>query len=168
MEAKTKMSPKRKTERRLLLAALTLVIAACLGAAVFFGKTSPVIAEGKVILKPEYDAQAQGMRTVYIIVRDPTSPMPMPYGAMATTISSDPSGTVLRFKLTKDNLRVMSESMEHPEKIIIKARLDMDGLGGADQPGDIVGMVENVNWGATDLTIALDQLVTSHPEPQVQ
>lgn len=162
------MTTKRQNERRILLAALTLVIAACIGAAIFFGQTSPVIAEGKVILKPEFDAQAQGMRTVYIIVRDPASPMPMPYGAMATTLVSDPSGTVLNFKLTKENLRVMAESQNHPQKVNIKARLDMDGLGGSDQPGDIVGTVENIDWGARNLTIALDQLVTSQPEPQIQ
>jgi hypothetical protein len=167
MEKRT-VSNKRQNERRILLAALTIVIAACIGAALFFGQTSPVIAEGKVLLKPEFDAQAQGMRTVYIIVRDPASPMPMPYGAMATTLTSDATGNVMNFKLTKENLRVMAEASNHPQKVTIKARLDMDGLGGSDQPGDIVGILENVDWGARNLTIALDQLVTTQPEPQIQ
>jgi hypothetical protein len=167
MEKRT-VSNKRQNERRILLAALTIVIAACIGAALFFGQTSPVIAEGKVVLKPEFDAQAQGMRTVYIIVRDPASPMPMPYGAMATTLTSDATGNVMNFKLTKENLRVMAEASNHPQKVTIKARLDMDGLGGSDQPGDIVGILENVDWGARNLTIALDQLVTTQPEPQIQ
>jgi hypothetical protein len=167
MEKRT-VSNKRQNERRILLAALTIVIAACIGAALFFGQTSPVIAEGKVVLKPEFDAQAQGMRTVYIIVRDPASPMPMPYGAMATTLTSDAAGNVMNFKLTKENLRVMAEASSHPQKVTIKARLDMDGLGGSDQPGDIVGILENVDWGARNLTIALDQLVTTQPEPQIQ
>lgn len=162
------MSNKRQNERRILIAALTIVIAACIGAAIFFGQTSPVIAEGKVVLKPEFDAQAQGMRTVYIIVRDPASPMPMPYGAMATTLTSDATGNVMNFKLTKENLRVMAEASNPPQKVTIKARLDMDGLGGSDQPGDIVGILENVDWGARNLTIALDQLVTTQPEPQIQ
>jgi hypothetical protein len=167
MEKRT-VSNKRQNERRILLAALTIVIAACIGAAIFFGQTSPVIAEGKVVLKPEFDAQAQGMRTVYIIVRDPASPMPMPYGAMATTLTSDATGNVMNFKLTKENLRVMAEASNPPQKVTIKARLDMDGLGGSDQPGDIVGILENVDWGARNLTIALDQLVTTQPEPQIQ
>jgi hypothetical protein len=167
MEKRT-VSNKRQNERRILLAALTIVITACIGAALFFGQTSPVIAEGKVLLKPEFDAQAQGMRTVYIIVRDPASPMPMPYGAMATTLTSDATGNVMNFKLTKENLRVMAEASNHPQKVTIKARLDMDGLGGSDQPGDIVGILENVDWGARNLTIALDQLVTTQPEPQIQ
>ena len=81
------MSTKRSQQRLVLVSALTLVIAAAMGAAFYFGETSPVIAEGRVVIKPELVGQAQGMRTVYIIVRDPTSPMPMPYGAMATTIS---------------------------------------------------------------------------------
>jgi hypothetical protein len=162
------MTTKRQKERRILLAALTLVIAACIGAALFFGQTSPIIAEGKILLKPEFEAQAQGMRTVYIIVRDPASPMPMPFGAMATTLSEDPSGTVMSFKLTKDNLRVMNAASEPPKKITIKARLDMDGLGGADQAGDIVGATENIDWGAQDVTVTLDQLITAAPEPQAQ
>jgi hypothetical protein len=160
------MTSKRQNERRLLLGALTLVIAACIGAAFFFGETSPIIAEGKIILKPELDAQAQGLRTVYIILKDPASPMPMPYGAMATTIASDPSGTVMTFKLTKDNLRIMNASEDHPAKINIKARLDMDGMGGADQPGDITGLIENVAWGRRDVVINLDQLITAASEPQ--
>jgi len=163
----SKMTNKRSKERRLLLGALTIVIAACIGAAFFFGETSPIIAEGKIILKPELEAQAQGMRTVYIIVKDPTSPMPMPYGAMATTIASEPSGTVMTFKLTKDNLRIMSAASEHPSKINIKARLDMDGMGGADQAGDITGLLENIPWGSRDLVINLDQLVTAPSESQI-
>ena len=62
----------------------------------------------------------------------------------------------------------MNESQTPPQKITIKARLDLDGLGGADQPGDIIGILENVDWGATNLTINLDQLVTAEPEAQVQ
>lgn len=162
------MTNKRQTERRILLAALTTVIAACIGAALYFGKTSPVIAEGNVSLAPGFDAQAQGMRTLFIIVRDPQSPMPMPYGAMVSTLPNEPSGTLMSFKLTKENLRVMNESQTPPQKITIKARLDLDGLGGADQPGDIIGILENVDWGATNLTINLDQLVTAEPEAQVQ
>jgi hypothetical protein len=74
----------------------------------------------------------------------------------------------MNFKLTKENLRVMAEASNPPQKVTIKARLDMDGLGGSDQPGDIVGILENVDWGARNLTIALDQLVTTQPEPQIQ
>ena len=74
----------------------------------------------------------------------------------------------MSFKLTKDNLRVMNAASEPPKKITIKARLDMDGLGGADQAGDIVGVAENIDWGAQDVTVTLDQLITAAPEPQAQ
>lgn len=160
------MSTKRSQQRLVLVSALTLVIAAAMGAAFYFGETSPVIAEGRVVIKPELVGQAQGMRTVYIIVRDPTSPMPMPYGAMATTISSDATGSVMEFKLTKDNLRIMSAASEHPKQIMIKARLDMDGLGGADTAGDIVGTVETIDWGSKNVEVTLNQLITDTPEPQ--
>ena len=162
------MASKRQNERKIMLAVVTVVIAACIGTAFFFGETSPIIAEGKITLAPGLEAQAQGMRTVYIIVRDPYSPMPMPYGAMATTIASDPTGTVMTFKLTKDNLRVMSDSSEHPQNIQIKARLDLDGMGGTDQAGDITGIIESVNWGARDLNIVLNHLVTNGAEAPAQ
>lgn len=162
------MSTKRQQQRLIMLASLTLVIAAAIGTAFYFGETSPIIAEGRVTLKPELVGQAQGMRTLYMIVRDPSSPMPMPYGAMATTISEDPSGRILEFKLTKENLRIMSAASGHPQNITIKARLDMDGLGGADTPGDITGTVENIPWGSRNIEIILDQLVTDTPEPQNQ
>ncbi len=163
------MAKARQQQKLVLLATMTLVIAAAVGTAFMFGKTSDIIASGKVVLKPELISQAQGMRTVYLIVRDPASPMPMPLGAMVTTISGDPNGTVLEFKLTKDNMRMMAAVDEqHPAKITIKARLDLDGLGGADTPGDIVGMVEQVDWGSQELTIELDQLIMAEPEPQQQ
>ncbi len=160
------MSMKRQKERRMILGALTLVIAACIGAAFFFGETSPLIAEGKILLSPQLESQSQGMRTVYIIVKDPASAMPMPYGAMSTTLSNDPKGVVMSFMLTKDNLRIMNASADHPKTITIKARLDMDGMGGADSAGDIVGIVENIPWGSRDIQINLDQLITTHAEPQ--
>lgn len=160
------MSMKRQRERRMILGALTLVIAACIGAAFFFGETSPLIAEGKILLSPQLESQSQGMRTVYIIVKDPASAMPMPYGAMSTTLSNDPKGSVMSFMLTKDNLRIMNATADHPKTITIKARLDMDGMGGADSAGDIVGIVENIPWGSRDIQINLDQLITSQVEPQ--
>jgi hypothetical protein len=161
------MSKARQQQKVMLTGVIGLVLVAAIGVAFVFGKTSPVIASGKVILKPELIQQAQGMRTLYIIVRDSASPMPMPLGAMATTLSADPSETVLEFKLTKDNLRMMTDvDAQHPAKINVKARLDMDGLGGADAPGDIVGVAELIDWGTQGITIELDQLVTADAELQ--
>ena len=140
-------SAKRKNERRLMLGFLVLVVGACLGAAFFFGETSPIIAEGTITLSPAFNAQAQGMR------------------AMVTTITADPQGQVMTFKLTKDNLRMMNPSAEHPSKMTIKARLDLDGLGGADTPGDIIGKAENLDWGSQNVNVVLDQLVSAQPEP---
>ncbi len=159
------MAKARKQQRLIMLALMTIVIAAAIGAAFFFGKTSGIIASGKIVLKPDLISQAQGMRTLFIIVRDPSSPMPMPLGALAVTLSEDPAATVYEFKLTKDNLRMMGASEEqHPAKITVKARLDMDGLGGGDTPGDIVGQAEGVLWGEENLTIELTELITADAE----
>lgn len=154
------MHPKRRTKNRLLIGLGLVVVAACIGAAFFFGETSAVVAQGKVVLPESMTQQAQGMRTLFIIVRDAESPMPMPWGALVTTLNADPSGVVYEFKLTKDNLRIMNMNADAPKKLILKARLDLDGLGGADMPGDIVGSVSDVNFGAKDIVIPLNDLVT--------
>jgi hypothetical protein len=159
-------SAKRKNERRLLLGLLGLVVVGTLITAFFFGETSPIIAEGTITLSPELTGQAKGMRTVYIIVRDPASPMPMPIGAMATTIGADATGQVMTFKLTKDNLSMMNPSAANPAKMTIKARLDIDGLGGMDTPGDIIGKAENLDWGSQGIAVVLDQLVPAQSEPK--
>ena len=153
------MHPKRRTKNRLLIALGLIVVAGCIGAALFFGETSAIVAQGKVVLPEAMTQQAQGMRTLFLIVRDGESPMPMPWGAMVTTLNADPAGVVYEFKLTKDNLRIMNPSADAPKKLIVKARLDLDGLAGPDMPGDIVGSVSDVAYGAKDIVIQLTDLI---------
>ncbi len=154
------MHPQRRTKNRLLMGLGLVVVFGCIGAALFFGETSPVVAQGKVVLPETMTPQAQGMRTLFLIVRDAESPMPMPWGALVTTLSTDPSGLVYEFKLTKDNLRIMNPAADAPKKLIIKARLDLDGLGGADMPGDIIGTASDIPFGGKDIVINLTDLVT--------
>jgi hypothetical protein len=152
--------PKSRSQKFLLFGVGFLVVGLAIIFAFVFGERSPVIAEGVIKLPPHLVSQAQGMRTLYIIVKDANQPasMPMPWGAFITTLPSEPTGDVYHFLLTKDNMRVMGGG-ETPLKINIKARLDLDGLGGADQPGDITGHIEHVNSGAKGLEINLTDLV---------
>lgn len=159
------MHPQRRTKNRLLIGLGVIVVVGCIGAALFFGETSPVVAEGKVVLPETMTQQAQGMRTLFLIVRDAESPMPMPWGAMVTTLSADPTGVVYEFKLTRDNLRIMNTAADAPKKLIVKARLDLDGLGGSDMPGDIVGTENNIPFGGKNIVITLTDLINEATSP---
>ncbi len=152
-------NPKKRSSLKPLVALAVVVVFGCIGAALYFGERSPIIAQGSVSLSETLTSQAQGMRTLYIIVRDAENPMPMPWGALSTTLSSEPNGTLYQFTLTRDNLRIMNQGQDAPNKIIIKARLDMDGLGGGDMPGDIVGTSSPVDFGSSNLVVQLTDLI---------
>ena len=156
----TPTHPNRKAKNRLLLLLGIAVIAGSIGVALLFGEKSPIIASGSVILPENLTPQAQGMRTLYIIVRDAESPMPMPWGALVTTLQEDPKGRVYSFLLTRENLRIMNPGAEPPKNLQLKARLDMDGMGGADTQGDIVGLIKSVPFGTQNIEIQLTNLIT--------
>lgn len=154
------MSPQRKTKNRLLVILGFLVIASSIGAALMFGEKSPLIASGVVTLPETLTTQAQGMRTLYIIVRDAESPLPMPWGALITTLQEEPKGDVYSFVLTRDNLRIMNPGAEPPKKLQLKARLDMDGMGGPDMAGDIIGSKTDIPFGSRDVILELSELIS--------
>ena len=159
LEDRHAMNSPQKNQRNILFAAAVLVIGAVVGAAFFFGETSPLIASGRVKLAPTLIEQAKGIRTLFIIVRDADSPMPMPWGAMSTTLSKEIGEDVYQFTLTQDNLRVMNRGGDLPKKLIIKARLDVDGMGGVDMPGDLTGSVSDIPFGSKDVTITINNLI---------
>ncbi len=144
---------------RLLFALGAVVVVGSIGAALYFGERSPIIASGVITLPQTMIQQAQGMRSLYIIVRDAKNPMPMPWGALSVTLNKEPSEQVYRFTLTRDNLRIMNPSQEAPQEIILKARLDVDGLGGGDMPGDIVGVSQPIPFGSNNIDLALQDLI---------
>ena len=122
------------------------------------GETSHAYARGRVVLDDKLKDAAKGVRTLFIIVRNPE--MPMPLGVQRTSLTSDPSGTVYEFVLTKDNMQRMGMGdVPLPEQFMLKARLDKYGQGGADQSGDLTGEVYPVKLGAEDVEIHIDHLV---------
>lgn len=128
-------------------------------AALKFGKKSPVFASGKVLLDPRLIEEAKGIRTLYITVFDANSPMPMPYGAMRERIDRDPQQTVLEFNITKEKLQIMNPNAHPPKKLRIKARLDKDGVGGRDQPGDLTGERSQIAFGESRVDIKINRKV---------
>ncbi|HET9237464.1 MAG TPA: hypothetical protein VFO10_09455 [Oligoflexus sp.] len=133
-----------------LMLGLGLSVSPVLQAAVKKLATVEVTIEGKQL------TAAAGIRTLYVIVFDAKSPRP--YGAMKVDLKADASGTLYKGDLTVDpeatstkndgNVMVMG-APTLPTTIRLKARLDKDGSAGKDQPGDIVGIAEEVAAGST-------------------
>ncbi|HYX39584.1 MAG TPA: hypothetical protein VE954_41325 [Oligoflexus sp.] len=94
-------------------------------------------------------AAAAGIRTLYISVFDSESKMPRPYGSIQVKLQADAKGSIYKGDLTLDNIQVMGDKASVPKKLRLKARLDKNGAGGMDQPGDVVGSVDDVNVGDT-------------------
>lgn len=120
------------------------------------GPAEPVVS-GEVSLKPEFTAKAKGIRTLYVIVYDAKSAMPMPYGAYKMDLTADAKGTFSTFAITTANLTVMNSESPMPSVLRLKFRLDKDGSAGKDAPGDIVGNVPSVQLGSKEVKVMLDQ-----------
>lgn len=137
---------------------IVVIMALAFYLALDMGQKSPIYAAGRIELDPALARDAQGIATLYIIVNDPASPMPMPLGAVKERLEGDFSGSI-PFFLTKEKMIMMNPDAPMPQVLRLKARLDMDGLAGMDQPGDLVGIIEGVNLGASDLTIRIDRRI---------
>ncbi len=99
-------------------------------------------------------AKNVGVRTLFVIVYDTESKMPMPFGAMKIDLKADAKGSIYKGDLTTANIQRMNPDAPLPKTIRIKARLDKDGSAGMDQAGDLVGIVEKINVGEkTKITI---------------
>lgn len=141
----------------------TIVIAGLgLFVALNTGEKSPILAKGSIHLAEDALKAVGKAKTLYIVVYDENSERPMPFGAVRFLLDTPPqsSGKIFEFTLTKEKLQVMATAMggssTPPSQMRLKARLDQDGLGGMDQPGDIVGELTQVAKGQKDLTILLD------------
>ena len=90
---------------------------------------------------------AAGLRTLFVIVYDSESRMPMPYGALKVELKADAKGSIYKGELTTANIQRMNEQAPVPKSIRLKARLDKDGSAGMDQPGDVVGKLDAIKVG---------------------
>ncbi len=121
------------------------------------GETSYAFAKGEIILDESLLESAARASTLYIIISG--TDRPMPFGAFRKTITLAPGKDVYKFVLTKDNIQAMQDISTWPNEIKLKARLDLDGAAGPDQPGDLVGELYPVTLGSKDLVLKIDRLV---------
>lgn len=156
------MARKSKRNGIFLWGSISLLTALgfALGAAFMFGKKSPVYLQADIELSEELRESARGMRTLYIILFDDgPNAMPMPYGAIQRKLSDDASGEFYRLTATPEAVQVMIETRPVPRKWRLKVRLDRDGFGGPDQPGDLVGTLSNIAMGETGLKVTIDKKI---------
>ena len=98
-----------------------------------------------------------GIRTLFLVLYDADSTMPMPYGAMKVSLDKDAKGTFYKGALTSENVMAMSGGAP-PKNLRIKARLDKDGSAGRDEPGDLIGIADHVAVGSS-VKITVDKAI---------
>ena len=126
------------------------------------GEKSAIYVSGRVLLDPALVEKADGIRTLYLILYDADSTVPMPYGAVRERLSeSMREGSGYNFLITKEKIQTMRPDAQHfpPKNLRVKARLDKDGRAGRDQPGDLTGMVGQVPLGTTDVELKISQYI---------
>ncbi len=137
---------------------LVVIIAIAFSSALQMGEKSPIYVSGTVEISPELIPEASGITTLFIILHDASSQMPMPFGAMKERLSADFTKPY-SFKITKEGMMMMNPDAAIPPYFRVKARLDKDGVAGADQPGDLVGSLENVKSGSSSVTIKIERKI---------
>ena len=122
------------------------------------GTTSPAYVRGTVYLDDSLIEDAKRTKTLFISIRDTNQPMP-PFGAFRKTVGDNLKGKIVEFALTNENVHRMMQERPWPESLTLKARLDLDGQGGMDQPGDLVGVVTDVKKGSTGIEIRITRRI---------
>ncbi len=122
------------------------------------GEKSPLFVEGEIIVPEALRNDATGVNTLFIIVYDEASPMPMPFGAQKEKVPADFTRPI-PFFVTKEALRMMNPDAPSPQSMRVKVRLDKDGVAGPDQPGDLTGEVTGVAFGTKGLTLEIKKKV---------
>ena len=137
-----------------------IVLGGAIYQALSTGEQSPILAAGKILLKDNLAAEANGIRTLFIVLYDLDSPKPMPYGAVKEVLDQDPpAGEFFDFLVTREKIQTMNPNAPLPKRLRLKVRLDRDGQGGMDQPGDLVGTLEGVSLGDSTSRIVISEVV---------
>jgi hypothetical protein len=124
-----------------------LLVAAGLFAPLAHADVAKKIADVEIKIDDGLIKKDAGIRTMFLIVYDADSSMPMPYGALKVDLTADAKGVFYKGALTSQNITVMGGG-DVPKNLRIKARLDKDGSAGRDEPGDLVGIADKVSPGS--------------------
>ncbi len=147
---------KNKTWIFVGLAALILVAIGLVAAN--FSEKPVVIVRISPKLTESTKANATHHKVVYVTLFGSDSPMP--YAAMREYLEVGSTLDLREILVTAEKLTVMNPGREQPQFVRVKVRLDADGAAGPDQPGDITGQAEQVQWGGNEsIPIVLDKFI---------
>ena len=124
-----------------------------------FGERSPMLVSGRIKVAPAVMEAAKASSIMFITLFDADSPAPMPYGALRETLKGSIGPEGYEFYVTPERINMMAQGRPQPTAFRVKARLDMDGQGGPDQPGDIVGKIDRVAVGSDNVEIIIQDVV---------
>lgn len=124
------------------------------------GKQSPIILSGVVKIDPFLQNKILSQNTLFLVLYDQDSPMPMPFGAVKERVDTEKlkSGEI-EFLITREKIQLMNENAPNPKNFRFKARIDLDGMGGRDQVGDMTGELKGLAFGTSNVTLNINQLV---------
>jgi hypothetical protein len=138
------------------LAALILVAIGLVAAN--FSEKPVVIVRISPKLTQATKANATHHKVVYVTLFGSDSPMP--YAAMREYLEVGSNLDLREILVTAEKLTVMNPGREQPQFVRVKVRLDADGAAGPDQPGDITGQAEQIQWGGNEsIPIVLDKFI---------
>jgi hypothetical protein len=139
---------------------LLLILGLAIGLAFQYGEKSPVYAKGTIEIDPALNFDSTQFQSLFLIFHDASNRMPMPYGAMRLSVTAeDLARRKVSFNATKERIQVMNEGRPAPRFFRIKARLDRDGQGGPDQPGDLTGEVDMVESGSDQVNLKIQTII---------
>lgn len=118
-----------------------------------------IIASGELYIDESLVEYAEPNRTLFIVLYDADPSARMPLGVMQEPIRVSGAGLIRKFSLTPEKLQRMMSNAPIPAKFRIKARLDRDGRGGVDQPGDVTAEVSDVAFGSDSVKIQFSKKI---------
>ena len=135
------------------------IIASAVVSAQNISQKPTVYMETSIKVSQELREDAATLGTLFIILHDANSQSRRPFGAVREEISVSPDGDLGTYVLTPESVQVMAPGGPVPQQFRLKVRLDRDGQGGPDQPGDIVGEISGVKYGSSNVVLTLSRKV---------
>ena len=121
-------------------------------------KSPQVLVNGEIFLEKSLVPQHPEKTVLFITLFDESQNSPRPYAAFKSVVTPR-EGKITGFTLTPQNVAMMDPSAAIPQKFRVKARLDSQGLGGADKPGDLVGTIPSVQNGQRGMRLVINERI---------
>lgn len=149
----------KKSSTLIILASLVVVCTVIAVTASSFSDKPEIVVAGELRIDDSISDYAIPNRTLFLVIysQDPSKPMPL--AIMKEPIRVSEGGFIRKFSISPDKLQRMMSHDPIPKTFRIKARLDRDGQGGPDAPGDVITNVTDIQYGSENVVIKFDQKI---------